>query len=108
MSTVKEMIYVPRIALTASEPMALNATVDPMLIKDKRVVIKKVRRTELSGMFQPGLTCQVKIVLAEIRIKIAGIGEITYISNERGKGKSLVSSERPCLARNSGHSTDTS
>lgn len=56
MSTVKEMIYVPRIALTAKEPMALNATVDPILIRDKRVVIVKVRRTALRGMFQPGLT----------------------------------------------------
>lgn len=41
--------------------MALNATVDPILMRDKSVVIVKVIRTELRGMFQPGLTCQVKL-----------------------------------------------
>ena len=38
--------------------MALNATVDPMLIRDKRVVIVNVMRTEFRGMFHPGLTFQ--------------------------------------------------
>lgn len=36
--------------------MALNATLEPMLISDRRAVIVKVSRTALSGMFQPGLT----------------------------------------------------
>ena len=49
----------PRIALTAREPMALNATVDPILIRDKSVVIVKVRRTAFNGIFQPGLTYKV-------------------------------------------------
>ncbi len=65
MSTVKEMIYVPRIAETAREPMALNATVDPILMRDRRVVMVKVRRTAFKGMFQPGLTYQVMVRLAQ-------------------------------------------
>lgn len=64
MSKVKEMIYVARIALMAKEPMALNATVDPMLISDKRVVMVKVRRTAFKGMFQPGLTFEGGVMLA--------------------------------------------
>jgi len=40
--------------------MALNATVEPILIKDRRVVIVKVSRTALSGIFQPGLTYEIK------------------------------------------------
>lgn len=53
---VKDMMYVPSKAETAREPIALNATVEPMLIKDSRAVIRKVSRTALSGMFQPGWT----------------------------------------------------
>jgi hypothetical protein len=36
--------------------MAWNATVEPILIKDRRVVIMNVSRTALSGIFQPGFT----------------------------------------------------
>ena len=36
--------------------MALNATVEPILINDRRAVMTKVIKTALSGMFQPGLT----------------------------------------------------
>ncbi len=42
----------------------MNATVEPMLIKDRRDVITKVIRTELSGIFQPGLTCKEEIMSA--------------------------------------------
>jgi hypothetical protein len=38
--------------------MALNATVDPMLIRERRVVIRNVTNTALRGMFHPGLTYQ--------------------------------------------------
>jgi len=55
---MKDMMYVPRIAETAREPIALNATVEPMLIRDRSVVMVNVMRTEFRGMFQPGLTCQ--------------------------------------------------
>lgn len=44
--------------------MALNATVDPILMRDRRVVMVKVRRTAFKGMFQPGLTYQVMVRLA--------------------------------------------
>jgi hypothetical protein len=37
----------------------LNATVEPMLIRDRSVVMVNVMRTEFKGMFHPGLTCQV-------------------------------------------------
>jgi hypothetical protein len=53
---VKEMIYVANSAETAREPMALNATVEPMLMSERRQVMTKVIRTELRGIFQPGLT----------------------------------------------------
>jgi hypothetical protein len=38
------------------ELIALKATVDPMLIKDSSDVMSKVSRTELSGIFHPGMT----------------------------------------------------
>jgi len=42
--------------VVAIEPMALNATLEPMLINERRAVMIKVSRTALRGMFQPGLT----------------------------------------------------
>lgn len=42
--------------VVAIEPIALKATLEPMLINERRAVMTKVRRTALSGMFQPGLT----------------------------------------------------
>lgn len=50
------MMYVPRMAETAREPIALKATVDPILIRERSVVITNVRRTAFKGMFHPGLT----------------------------------------------------
>ena len=47
--------------------MASNATVEPILIKDRRVVIVKVSRTALSGMFQPGLTCKEEMMLVHTK-----------------------------------------
>lgn len=37
--------------------MAVNAAVEPMLIKESRAVITRETRTEFKGMFHPGLTC---------------------------------------------------
>lgn len=54
---MKEMMYVPRRAETAREPMALKATVEPMLMSERRQVMTKVISTALRGMFHPGLTC---------------------------------------------------
>jgi hypothetical protein len=56
MKTLIEIMYVPRMATRAKDPIALKATVEPMLISERRHVIINVRRTALSGMFQPGLT----------------------------------------------------
>ena len=55
------MAYVLRIVTSAADPMARNAVVEPMLMRDNRHVITKVARTELSGMFQPGLTVLKKL-----------------------------------------------
>ena len=38
------------------EAMALKATVDPMLMRERRIVMAKETRTELRGMSQPGRT----------------------------------------------------
>lgn len=51
------MMYVDSSALVAIELMALKATVEPMLIRERSVVKRNVSKTELSGIFQPGLTC---------------------------------------------------
>jgi hypothetical protein len=51
-----EMMYVPRSAETANEPMALKAAEDPILISDSNAVMMKVRMTALRGIFHPGLT----------------------------------------------------
>ena len=56
MRQVKEIMYVANNAETANEPMALNAAVEPMLIRAKRLVITNVRMTAFRGIFHPGLT----------------------------------------------------
>ena len=43
--------------MVALELIALKATVEPMLIKERSVVMSHVSKTELRGMFQPGFTC---------------------------------------------------
>ena len=53
---VMEMKYVVSNEVTELELMALKATVLPMLIKESKEVRSKVSRTELSGIFQPGMT----------------------------------------------------
>ena len=45
----------------ALELMALNAVVEPMLMSDRRQVISHVSSTALRGIFQPGLTCPMKL-----------------------------------------------
>jgi len=39
------------------DAIALNAVVEPMLIRESRIVIQNETITELSGMSQPGRTC---------------------------------------------------
>jgi hypothetical protein len=51
------MMYVDSSALVAIELMALKATVEPMLIRERSAVKRNVSNTELSGIFQPGFTC---------------------------------------------------
>lgn len=58
---VIEMKYVDMIMTRAAEPIALKAVVEPMLIRDKRQVMVNVINTEFKGMFQPGLTCDMKL-----------------------------------------------
>ena len=45
-------------AATANESIALNATVEPMLISESNTVKARDISTALKGMFQPGLTCK--------------------------------------------------
>jgi hypothetical protein len=39
--------------------MALKAVLEPMLIKDRRIVMQKETRTEFRGMSQPGRTYEI-------------------------------------------------
>ena len=39
------------------DAMALKAVLEPMLIRDRRMVMQKDTRTEFRGMSQPGRTC---------------------------------------------------
>lgn len=57
--------------------MALNATVEPILIKERRAVITKVSRTALSGIFQRGVTFKAKSTDNDNNQRQDG----TYISN---------------------------
>ena len=50
------MMYDERREATPREAMALKATVEPMLIMDKRIVMQRETITEFKGIFQPGLT----------------------------------------------------
>ena len=42
---------------TPREAMALKATEEPMLMRERRMVMARETRTELRGMFWVGLTC---------------------------------------------------
>ena len=53
----KEMMYEEMRDATPREAIALKATVEPMLMRERRTVMMKETRTALRGMFQPGLTC---------------------------------------------------
>lgn len=75
MRQTNEIMYVASSALTAREPMALNATCDPMFIRDRRVVIKNVTNTALRGMFHPGLTCRAVLVYAKTATKSRWYGK---------------------------------
>lgn len=57
---VIEMMYVDIKDTVALELMALKATVEPILMSERRQVISHVSRTALRGIFQPGLTCPMK------------------------------------------------
>jgi hypothetical protein len=59
---VIETIYEDRRAAVPSEAMALNAVVEPMLIKERRIVIQKEIMTEFRGMSQPGRTWKMPLL----------------------------------------------
>lgn len=56
MRQTKEMIYDERREATPNEAIALKAAVEPMLIRERRIVMSNEIMTELTGMFQPGFT----------------------------------------------------
>lgn len=89
-------------ATRANEPIALKATVEPMLMRERRQVMVKVRRTALSGIFQPGLIyslCQQHPSHSPVN---------TYVGNEAGERQAVIASERPSLSRDCGNCADTS
>lgn len=47
------MIYDAINAVTVTDTIAFNATVEPMLMSDSKIVIIKDRKTALIGIFQP-------------------------------------------------------
>lgn len=60
--------------------MALKATLEPMLIKERRVVTRSEIITEFRGIFQPGLTCRNEMSSADV-------GEIDESLRMKGKGR---------------------
>ena len=52
-----EIWYEDVSAATARAAMALKATVEPMLMSERRTVKAREMSTAFRGMFQPGLTC---------------------------------------------------
>jgi hypothetical protein len=53
---VIEAMYEEMSAAVPREAMALKATVLPIFMRERRMVMQKEMRTELSGMSQPGRT----------------------------------------------------
>lgn len=52
-----EIMYEVRREATPKEAIALKAAVEPMLIKDRRIVTTNETMTAFTGTFQPGFTC---------------------------------------------------
>jgi hypothetical protein len=89
------MMYELRIGPTVRETMALNATLLPRLIRDKRQVITKEMQTELSGMSHPGRTLVIIIKRAQWVQSL-----FQYIPTEEGAERhAAISREREHLTR---------
>jgi len=74
--------------------MALRASVEPMLIRERRIVTTRETRTAFRGMFHPGVTCIVDISAPFSEKK--GLKEVvSYILQNRGKGNTLVTGKGP-------------
>jgi hypothetical protein len=76
--------------------MALNATLEPILIRERRTVITNETITAFKGISHPGRTWR-RSVNAFIKRRYGTFG--TYMSKEARKWKSLVSSKSEHLAR---------
>lgn len=74
-----------------NETMAVNAAVEPMLIKESRAVIARETRTEFKGMFHPGLTCLTSYYYASRLIMQSS----TYMAEEFSEGYTVITSEGP-------------
>lgn len=86
-----------------SETIAARATVEPMLISERRIVTIRETRTEFSGMFQPGVTCRVSDMYWMLRNRVGGQ---TYVGEEIREWKPLITRKRPQLARGRGNLGD--
>jgi hypothetical protein len=73
------------------EAIALKAVLEPMLIRDKRIVMQKETRTEFRGMSQPGRTCEaiaISIMLAKCGLGV--ILSLTYMGKEFGEWEAVI------------------
>jgi hypothetical protein len=59
-----------------SEAMALKAVLEPMLIRERRMVIQKETRTEFRGMSQPGRTYELIAISRAYKQNASYIGVI--------------------------------
>ena len=71
--------------------MAVNAAVEPMLIKESRAVIARETRTEFRGIFHPGLTCLTGYYCAS-RLILQGSA---YMAEELAEWYTVITSEGP-------------
>ena len=73
-----EIMYDDNMAATLRETRAFNATVEPILMSESNVLIMRDTRTELRGMFQPGLTYSIPSDKSQVTYKIQFCGTEVY------------------------------
>ena len=104
---VMETMYEEMRAAVPREAMALKATLEPMLIKERRTVMKKDIITEFRGISQPGRTCNSK-ELAGIKLSRWTELRIAYVCNEAWEWEPSITSKGEHLTRCSSNICDAS
>lgn len=96
-----EMIYVESRALVPIDVRAWKAAVLPILIRERRLVMRNVMRTAFKGIFQPGLIyARQSFLFSKLQ------SGWTYMRDKIGEGNSAISSKRPQLTRDSSQGAD--